>query len=1174
MFIIKSWVPKSLKVYRIGLLLLFLVVFVGCDMLTTTKRVTVERSPETGTIIGNALYTAETEYQGSIDHGGILLSIEETDGLETSALTASSPNGIVTNADGSFRIEDVETGFYTVYATSPYSEEGAVSTIIEVTANEESDAGYLHLTPLGNVSGRVRVNGNAPDMDDLFIFIPGTSFSSKVQEDGTFEIRGVPALRGYPLLLRRGEALGDPSVTVLVTPGENELENVLEMTASQLSTSVQEAEPEQPSTTPDEAEDQEPTTPDDSEQPEPTPPEETEDPAQSEPSEDTQENDGTGETTNPSQEQSESLVWRGPLSTPPSSPQNNWAYFDTGDKLIYVYDGSSWVPLGGNEEIPAVWSVDLALPTELASRVDATEGVTANFVVLDDEGGTVGLTPVATGGVTPISVAGNLDDTGDLYLFIDENGDGEASWLREPVVFLGRYEMWREVTVNRDLLTLTGTAPTFSDAGSSSSLTVEIRWKEPRITQWASVDNRDLDGDGKALDYQSWVPADTEVSVALRSRSGAPGSLQDAEWISSLGEAVEIVPFRRYWSDHVVYRPESRGLEILLIDRDAAGESNNTTPGYRPVAEHVRDVLDSAGMAHTTVDAAELGDVDLDRFSAAVFVTEFIWAVPTSALEDLKDRVADGMGVLFAKRGSTTSASFFELIGVTSHNGFESGNGTSSLEFTEEWLPGLDGLTLPAAQTVYSYIDYEVATTANERAGIPQKLTTEPDRPALAWRHGYGNGRVFFWNTDLTEYAQMRGFLLHSILDVLPLGAAPIANAGVFHIDDYPAAVTAESLEPVASEYESAQGGPMPVHEFYREKWLPDMLEIARNRGMRYLFAIPFNYNTAVTPQKNGNWSFSEWERLETREDPGEPFGVTEARKIRQAGHELSLHGYNHRSLIGDTSNSDESNYWLGSGTTATMRSSVDAARARWFSDNLGPLPVTYIAPNNRIDATGLQVLSEGFPELKIFASDITVPFDLGGRISFGTDPVNPHFFALPRWTSGFNNSNQTKLYAVSQLAFQGTWTHFVHPDDIFSNPTRYPDTDPAWLRNPQDYPWGGRDSSEYGLYDELRSLLDWNRDNYPWLEWLSTVQAVERIQDSLDTEVYWEYDLHRQTLTGTFEGEPRYLWARLSGSRTLDENNLQGATIRWKREDSSRGHSLYLLHAQNNVVQLPYIEN
>ena len=43
--------------------------------------------------------------------------------------------------------------------------------------------------------------------------------------------------------------------------------------------------------------------------------------------------------------QGSGIVWKGSLASNPSSPQLNWAYYNTNDKKSYIYDGSSWQTL-------------------------------------------------------------------------------------------------------------------------------------------------------------------------------------------------------------------------------------------------------------------------------------------------------------------------------------------------------------------------------------------------------------------------------------------------------------------------------------------------------------------------------------------------------------------------------------------------------------------------------------------------------------------------------------------------------------------------------------------------------------------------------------------------------------------------------------------------------------
>ena len=37
-----------------------------------------------------------------------------------------------------------------------------------------------------------------------------------------------------------------------------------------------------------------------------------------------------------------SILWIGELASHPETPQRNWAYYNTIDKIAYIYDGSTW----------------------------------------------------------------------------------------------------------------------------------------------------------------------------------------------------------------------------------------------------------------------------------------------------------------------------------------------------------------------------------------------------------------------------------------------------------------------------------------------------------------------------------------------------------------------------------------------------------------------------------------------------------------------------------------------------------------------------------------------------------------------------------------------------------------------------------------------------------------
>jgi hypothetical protein len=49
-----------------------------------------------------------------------------------------------------------------------------------------------------------------------------------------------------------------------------------------------------------------------------------------------------------------SIVWKGDLAIPPANPIKNWVYRNTGDKKVYIYNGTAWqiMIVDGNDGIP------------------------------------------------------------------------------------------------------------------------------------------------------------------------------------------------------------------------------------------------------------------------------------------------------------------------------------------------------------------------------------------------------------------------------------------------------------------------------------------------------------------------------------------------------------------------------------------------------------------------------------------------------------------------------------------------------------------------------------------------------------------------------------------------------------------------------------------------------
>ena len=186
--------------------------FVACpDPTTTTQTPTPTPTPTTGSITGSAVFTDGTE------HGGILITLEATDGLRSASIVRAN-RGLAagaqslgarsfvasthTAADGSFRLDDVPAGSYVLYASSQDTLEQAVRVGVIVTADEVSNAGTLRLTPVGSISGQILVDDSTAGAMGFIVGVAGTSFMAITDTNGMFTISGVPTGNHFVIIIR------------------------------------------------------------------------------------------------------------------------------------------------------------------------------------------------------------------------------------------------------------------------------------------------------------------------------------------------------------------------------------------------------------------------------------------------------------------------------------------------------------------------------------------------------------------------------------------------------------------------------------------------------------------------------------------------------------------------------------------------------------------------------------------------------------------------------------------------------------------------------------------------------------------------------------------------------------------------------------------------------------
>ena len=183
--------------------ILILLGAVSCSMSSSSS------SSAQGSISGSVLYSNLT-YES---HGGIVVTLDKTDGLVTKAVNqsvisrslVSSARTVVssclTSSDGSYTFSGLEAGVYTIYASSASSAEKAVYTNVVVRSSENTVADVMTLTATGSISGQIKFDENTNEKNiGILVFVAGTSYMAMTDSEGNFTISGVPVDSVYQLV--------------------------------------------------------------------------------------------------------------------------------------------------------------------------------------------------------------------------------------------------------------------------------------------------------------------------------------------------------------------------------------------------------------------------------------------------------------------------------------------------------------------------------------------------------------------------------------------------------------------------------------------------------------------------------------------------------------------------------------------------------------------------------------------------------------------------------------------------------------------------------------------------------------------------------------------------------------------------------------------------------------
>lgn len=455
----------------------------------------------------------------------------------------------------------------------------------------------------------------------------------------------------------------------------------------------------------------------------------------------------------------------------------------------------------------------------------------------------------------------------------------------------------------------------------------------------------------------------------------------------------------------------------------------------------------------------------LDNFSIVAIATETIYYLPIGPQMDLKNYVKNGGRVVQLLRGFSQEVA--EIFGITNKITPELIEPVVGVVFETNLIPGIKGLKIPPKDC--ENVSYKI--TLNEKAKI---IARSYSGLPLAWSYVYGNGETIFWNATLLSDKAYRGLIIGSITSLLPINARKIIGAGIIYIDDMPSPSWKSKLEPIKSEYDITDT------EYYFKVMLPDLIDLGKRYDIRYTTATVFSYNNIIKPP----FSFFEWDNTTLLNQDGSITSVPEEtfKILKEEKAEVGFHGYNHIPFTLAEWHSQ-----------ANMKKAVESAREKWFTLS-NTTPKIYVPPMNVNDREGFNAVMNVFPEIGIYASLYTGYFDEGCDREFGIEPWNERIVSIPRVTSGYNLSDYDKITALSVIESFGVWTHFLHPDDVFSTTINYPLADPEWIRNPDSLPWKGEKTGKNGLFYKFESNVDNIKSLYPWLSFKTALEAKDDI--------------------------------------------------------------------------------
>jgi len=375
----------------------------------------------------------------------------------------------------------------------------------------------------------------------------------------------------------------------------------------------------------------------------------------------------------------------------------------------------------------------------------------------------------------------------------------------------------------------------------------------------------------------------------------------------------------------------------------------------------------------------------------------------------------------------------------------------------------------------------------------------------VGWIYRYGKGKIIFFPYDVLG-KETRGFLFNVILRNSSVLISPIVNSYTIFLDDFPLPAYNDYRDAIVKEFGKITDG-----EFYYNVWWKDMEDIANKLHIKYTSALVANYNA-----RTDFYSFAEF--LATPY----PSNIIK-RLMKDPNIEVGLHGYNHLSPIKEN--------WK-------EKDLVNAYKAlSSFMENFleGFKPVSFVAPNNKIDEMGIQALKKVFPSIQLVGTDYTA------KNEFSEFAIKNGVVIIPRTTSGYYPVNKLIGSAVSSVLNFGTFQYFIHPDDLF-----------AIDRNPRGLSWKEMKKSMEEFLTEMKTYYPWLNNHFGYEEAIVFKDYLE-IKPSI---IYSDNKI--KVILPKTAHFPRYFYLKIDGDFLI-----KGGKVIYKDK------GIYVIEMDDNIMEI-----